>query len=362
MRSIGVALMLVALFGSCRPAAERADPPRPPSGPVGPAGGASSPPGRERTGAPAAVSAGGMPPAAPPDAPTFGKPDVEPSPRPGSSDQAAAEGVSPAAAAPLEDRPGLVRLSPVGGLWIDPAAKEVIVAAKVVLTEGPIELFACPAKTKEYESILAVDPLEARLDPPTIDAMASLLGGDPKSFKKRVGARLGPAELIHTALVLVGLAPGQPVAFVPDYRPATGSAVRVRVRFRAADGTVETSDARDWIRDIRTGGAMEAGWVFAGSGFSHNPTTGEDRYDADAGDLICVSNFQTAMLDLPVPSAQSNEALVFEIMPGRVPAKGTPVEIVLSADASGPSPKDATALTPVEPEPRQAPPQGPGAP
>lgn len=237
-----------------------------------------------------------------------------------------------AVSAPLEDRPGLVRFAPTGGLWIDRGRGEVIVSAKVALTEGPIELFACPSKTKEYESLLVIDPLEARLDPPTIAAMADLLGADASAFEHRVGARLGPSELIHLTLVLIGLEPGRPVAFVPDYRAATGSAVRVRVRHRAADGTVETVDARDWIRDIRTGGSMDSGWVFAGSTISRDPTTGMDRYEADAGDLICVSNFQTALLDLPVPSAQSNEALVFEVMPGRVPAKGTPVEILLSAE------------------------------
>jgi len=44
-----------------------------------------------------------------------------------------------------------------------------------------------------------------------------------------------------------------------------------------------------------------------------------------------VSNFPTAMLDLPVESSQSNEALLFEAFEGQVPPRGTAVEILLSA-------------------------------
>ncbi|MFM8578168.1 MAG: YdjY domain-containing protein [Planctomycetaceae bacterium] len=252
---------------------------------------------------------------------------------------------------PMDDHPGLIPFSAVGGLWIDSSGKEVIVSASVSLTEGPIELFACPSRTKEYESLLVVGPIEGRLDPATIERMASLLNVDKSVFDSRIGARLGPAELIHTALVLIGLEPGHPVAFDPNYQPASGSRVRVRVRYRDADGDLKVVDAREWIRDTRTGEGMSAGWVFAGSALSRPSADGEERYEAEGGDLICVSNFQTAMLDLPVPSAQSNEALVFEVMPGRVPAKGTPVEILLASDETvvtnetGQKPQDSRGVS-----------------
>jgi hypothetical protein len=76
---------------------------------------------------------------------------------------------------------------------------------------------------------------------------------------------------------------------------------------------------------------MREQWVFAGSSFWTDPTDGKEYYQADGGDLICVSNTATAMLDLPIESSQSNEALLFEIFEGRVPARGTPVEIVFTA-------------------------------
>ena len=74
---------------------------------------------------------------------------------------------------------------------------------------------------------------------------------------------------------------------------------------------------------------MEFDWVFAGSGFWKDEDTGESHYQADGGDFICVSNFPTAMLDLPVPSSQSNDALNFTAFTANIPPKGTKVRMVL---------------------------------
>jgi len=72
--------------------------------------------------------------------------------------------------------------------------------------------------------------------------------------------------------------------------------------------------------------------VFAGSAFWKDPQDGTEHYQADGGDFICVSNFPTATLDLPIESSQSNEALLFEAFAGRVPPRDTDVEMVLSAE------------------------------
>jgi hypothetical protein len=65
--------------------------------------------------------------------------------------------------------------------------------------------------------------------------------------------------------------------------------------------------------------------------FWKDPTDGQEYYQADGGDLICVSNFPTATLDLPIESSQANDALLFEVFEDRVPPRGTEVELVLSA-------------------------------
>ncbi len=194
--------------------------------------------------------------------------------------------------------PELTRLSPTEEVWIDAKAKEVLVGGKIAIDKGPIEFFACPKDTKEHESIVAVR---------------------------------SSARLIHTALLAIGLQPGKPVAFDPAYVPASGAVVRVTMRWIDAKQVTQEARAQDWIRNTKTGKATEEEWVFAGSSLWTDSTTGKDYYQADGGDLICVSNFPTAMLDLPVKSSQSNQALLFEAFEERVPPHDTEVEIIFSA-------------------------------
>jgi hypothetical protein len=194
--------------------------------------------------------------------------------------------------------PELKRLSPVEEVWIDPKGKRVVVGGTIAIDQGPIEYFACPRGTKEHESIVATR---------------------------------STAQLVHAALLAIGLQPGKPVSFDPEYVAATGPVVSVRMRWRDAAGDVQEVPAQQWIRDTRTGEPMREQWVFAGSSFWKDPADGRDYYQADGGDLVCLSNFPTAMLDLPIESSQSNDALLFEAFAGRVPPKGADVEMILSA-------------------------------
>ncbi|MEX0978835.1 MAG: YdjY domain-containing protein, partial [Pirellulales bacterium] len=56
-------------------------------------------------------------------------------------------------------------------------------------------------------------------------------------------------------------------------------------------------------------------------------------YLAESGDFICVSNFPSAMLDLPVKSSQANESLLYEAFTDRIPPVGTRVRLVLTPKA-----------------------------
>jgi hypothetical protein len=207
----------------------------------------------------------------------------------------------PAAARPTgaepDRHPDLRRLSRTEEVWIDPQGRRVIIGGEVVIERGPIEVFACPRGTKEHEAIVATR---------------------------------STAQLVHVGLLAIGLEPGHPVSFSPDYAAAEGPPVSVRVRWQDADGEPREVSARDWIRNTRTGAALDVDFVFAGSTFWTDPLDGKDYYQADGGDLICVSNFPTATLDLPIESSQSNEALLFEAFEGRVPPRGTRVELILS--------------------------------
>jgi hypothetical protein len=191
---------------------------------------------------------------------------------------------------------GIVRLAKDYDLWIDPKRKFVIVDGKVCLREGQLEMFACPKGTKEHESVVSVNC---------------------------------NAQLIHAALEAAGAKAGQPVSFDPEYRPAAGPVVDVYVLWKDEQGTSHRVRAQEWIKEAKTGKEMTQSWVFAGSGFWTDEQTGQKYYQADGGDLICVSNFTTAMLDLPISSTQSNQSLMFTAFTERIPPLGTKVRLVL---------------------------------
>ncbi|MFM7137845.1 MAG: YdjY domain-containing protein [Planctomycetota bacterium] len=193
--------------------------------------------------------------------------------------------------------PELRRLSTTDEIWLDLPGKRVVIGGRIALAEGEIEVFACPKGSKEHEAIIAT---------------------------------LCPARLVHAGLLAIGLEPGSPVTFDPEYRPATGPKVTVLVRWKDADGTWQERPAQELIRNTKTGEPLAAEWVFAGSGFWRDPADGTDHYQADGGDMICVSNFPGAMLDLPIESSDANESLLFEAFEGRVPPHGTAVELILA--------------------------------
>ena len=194
--------------------------------------------------------------------------------------------------------PDLTRLSPSEAIWFDPVRKEVIVGGKVVLTEGPIELFACPVGSKEHESIVATQ---------------------------------ASPRLIYTGLLAIGLEPVQ----TPDARAAPATIapppVCIRIRWKDPNGHSQQSNATDWIRSIQTGKPLKSHWVFRGGQFLSTSQNGALAVIDSGSDLICVVNFPHAMLDLPVSSPAENSLLLYEAFTERIPPLGTHVELVLSA-------------------------------
>jgi hypothetical protein len=207
----------------------------------------------------------------------------------------------------LPEPKGARRLAPDQDVWVDPKEGVVIVDGMICLREGMLEMFACTRNTKEHESIVSVNS---------------------KAF------------LVHTGLLALGAVPGHPVQFNPEYKPPTGTEVEVLVQFTNADGKEETVRAQDWIKDISTKKPMAYPFVFGGSLFWSDPETGKKYYQAERGDFICVSNFGTAMLDIPVKSSAENDELAFQTFTEKIPPLWTPVRLILSpklkkADAGG---------------------------
>jgi len=283
-----------------------------------------------------------MPPAQPPQPP---KPDVPAPPGEGGSNTPSGPALAPDASmpdqsAPPGDAPGgepaaqpttkkeppvplvdniekLTRLDPDRPLWLDKENKRVVMVGQVCQTNVPLEMFACLAGTKEHESVVTVDV---------------------KAFA------------VHAALLALGATPGTSVVFHPEYKPATGPEIEVTVVWKDDKGQQHSARAQEWIRNQKTGKAMEHPWVFAGSRFFEDEVTKQKIYMAEGGDFICVSNFPSAMLDLPVASPQDNADLLFEAFTDRIPPRGTPVTLILTPKLDA---KDAAA--PVIKDPKEAP-------
>lgn len=192
---------------------------------------------------------------------------------------------------------GYRRLLPTGKVWLDTKGKRVVMVGEVCLREGQLEMFACLKGTKEHEAIVAV---------PT------------------------KAMVVHAALVSQGADPGHPAEFIPKYKPATGPRIDVTLFWTDKDGKRHQAPAQDWIINTRTDKPMTEHWVFGGSGFYEDEDTGAKYYRAEDGDFICISNFNTAMLDLPIESSQSNEALLFKANTKVIPPLGTKLTLVLT--------------------------------
>ena len=216
----------------------------------------------------------------------------------------AATGASDANGADVESRPaaklpepkGAKRLSPDFDAWIDPKEKAVLIDGQISLREGMLEMFACTRNTKEHESVVSANT---------------------------------KAYLVHAALLRLGAEPGTPVQWQPKYVPPTGTEIQVTVQWKDERGKVHKARAQEWVKDIRTGKPMTHPFVFAGSSFWTDPETKKKYYNAEGGDFICVSNFSTAMLDIPIESSQANTELAFEANTDRIPPLGAPVRLVL---------------------------------
>ena len=184
---------------------------------------------------------------------------------------------------------------PLGpSLWFDPKARTLILRARVVLREGPLEHLLCLKATKEHEAILATS-------------------ASPRQ--------------IHAGLLLTGAEPGKPVQFLPKFTPPTGAAIAIELVWDVA-GKSHRADARDWVFDERKKAPLAIDWVFAGSELIPDPNSKQPYYAADDGDLITVANFSSAILDLPFASTANDADRSFIARTEVIPARGTGVTMI----------------------------------
>jgi hypothetical protein len=191
-----------------------------------------------------------------------------------------------------------IKRSPLGkGIFLEVQGdqRRVVVQSVVCLREGQLEGLLTIKQKKEHEYILATEASAAE---------------------------------IHRALLVARAVNGHPVQFQPRYVPASGSVIKVSLRYQK-DGRPVSEPAQRWICDARGKKDLDRDWVFGGSQFVPDPDdVMKQLYLADQGDVICVCNMDSAMLDLPVPSPKRLEDRVWEAHTDRIPAIGTNVEVV----------------------------------
>jgi hypothetical protein len=210
----------------------------------------------------------------------------------------------------LSDVPPGVKRSALGKhVWLETEGqrRRVRVEASVCLRQGGYGLeFLLSKKFKAYESVLSTE---------------------------------ADAQLIHAALVTAGAVPGSPVRFDPQFKPPSGSQVKVTLEYED-HGKVVRVPAGHWVRDVKTKQELDSEWVFAGSRLWPNPD-GDDKpklYAANGeGAYVCVINLPTAMLDLPIRNDRgATENRAFEPFTEHIPEIDTPVVVVFEPVGGSP--------------------------
>lgn len=229
------------------------------------------------------------------------------------------------------DPPNVKRLAQKDRVWVDVKRHLVIVDGYIAMRQGQLEMFACPAGTKEHESVVGL-------------------------FAK--------AQVVHAGLLAAGARTGTPVEWEPQFKPPTGSEIEIHALWFDQQGKKQAIDARKWVRQVgNVDKTLDVNWVFAGSSLWKDPETGEERYMAESGDLVCLSNFATATLDIPIQSSQANSGLLFIANTDLIPPETTPVRLVFKvvkpADAAEKSATPAKQSTPTPAPTSTAPPSNP---
>lgn len=183
------------------------------------------------------------------------------------------------------------------GIKIDWQRRLLYVDAVVVLREGPLELIACSPKTREHESLFVVS---AR----------------PSS--------------IFQAMGLIGLTHGSPVRYDKESErllPPTGQRVRIRIRLgtNQSDRVVSVEQLMGLTGRRKT--PESTAWVFSGSRLYHDGSFGADL----DGTVICVVDFDTALISVGALHSADNELLWLEANTSMMPSLGTKCTILVDA-------------------------------
>lgn len=206
----------------------------------------------------------------------------EPAPTPGATSGAVSE----------KSRAGRTFAPGITIDWDEPAIR---VEAKVVLREGPLELFACSPQTREHESIIAV------------------------------AAR--PLHIFQ-AMGLIGLESGSPPSYhetSEKWQRAHGEPLDLLVEWRD-DGKVLSARPGDWMIEEKTNKPPQnLRWVFSGSVVRE-----KDHFAADSdGTVVCVVDFDSALISIPTRHSADDAELWLSANTQVIPPVGTACTLII---------------------------------
>lgn len=183
---------------------------------------------------------------------------------------------------------------------VDPAAGTVTCETTAIRAEYALEFLLCRLGTKEHESLLVTQ---------------------------------AEAWQIHAGLLMLGLTPGKPGAYVGEgeharYLPPRGPHLDIRLQWTDADGRAHDVAATEWLKlsDDADPGTKPEHWIFVGSDIMPG---GQYLADADGG-IIAVANLPSAVIDVPFESAQPLEERLYRMNADALPPVGTKVQLVIS--------------------------------
>ncbi len=254
-------------------------------------------------------------------------------------------------------------LNKQGTVLLDLDGKRLLLKTKVCLIEGVLEMFCCVKQTKEHESILSIDS-EAYVIHTGLLALGAKPGAPVKfqpEYSPARGTRIRifcqwtdkdgkphrePAEKWvrnSSKRFFVELFDDKPVGLNlkedselkwdeknKELYWFGHMSEKQRDSFWAMSKDEKYRKAIKKFFDLTQPRQLDSPWVFAGSGFYVDEATGTKSYLAEGGDVICVANFPSAMLDLAVKSSSEGETnLMWEAWSDRIPPRGTEVLLEL---------------------------------
>lgn len=192
--------------------------------------------------------------------------------------------------------PGTTR---IGDVRLDLRKREVSFDAEVCLRTGVLEFLLCQWQTKTHESVLHTKAKASRL---------------------------------HAALLMLGLAPGKPARWSGEgqwarFLPPAGPGLKLAFAWKDKAGRRHRAEAGAWLKGAEGKEFTQPKeWTFVGS-----EVLPDGRYWAELdGEVISVTNFASAVIDVPFKSSNVNELREIYANTEAIPPRGTKVEVIVT--------------------------------